>query len=32
MGPEVFIDILSDALFLVILLVSAIIVPGLCMA
>ncbi|MFT5755327.1 MAG: flagellar biosynthetic protein FliQ [Alteromonadaceae bacterium] len=31
MGPEVFIDILSDALFLVILLVSAIIVPGLCM-
>jgi len=31
MGPEVFIDILSDALFLVILLVSAIIVPSLCM-
>ncbi|NQZ82633.1 MAG: flagellar biosynthesis protein FliQ [Colwellia sp.] len=31
MGPEVFIDILSDALFLVILLVSAIIIPSLCM-
>ena len=31
MGPEVFIDILSDALFLVILLVSAIIITSLCM-
>ena len=30
MGPEVFVDILRDALFLVILLVSAIIVPSLC--
>ena len=29
MGPETFVDILSDALFLVILLVSAIIVPSL---
>ncbi len=29
MSPEVFVDILSDALFLIILLVSAIIVPGL---
>ncbi len=29
MTPEVFVDILSDALFLIILLVSAIIVPGL---
>lgn len=30
MGPEVFVDILRDALFLVIVLVSAIIVPSLC--
>ncbi|MGJ8692219.1 MAG: flagellar biosynthesis protein FliQ [Thalassotalea sp.] len=30
MSPEVFVDILSDALFLVILLVSAVIVPSLC--
>jgi flagellar biosynthetic protein FliQ len=30
MGPEVFVDILRDALFLVILLVSAVIVPSLC--
>jgi flagellar biosynthetic protein FliQ len=30
MNPEVFVDILSDALFLVIVLVSAIIIPGLC--
>ncbi|MGL1958131.1 MAG: flagellar biosynthesis protein FliQ [Colwellia sp.] len=30
MGPEVFVDILRDALLLVILLVSAIIVPSLC--
>ncbi len=29
MGPEVFVDILSDALFLVILLVCAAIVPSL---
>lgn len=29
MSPEVFVDILSDALFLVILLVSAVIVPSL---
>ena len=29
MGPETFVDILSDALFLVILLVSAVIVPSL---
>lgn len=29
MGPEMFVDILRDALFLVILLVSAIIIPGL---
>lgn len=29
MTPEVFVDILSDALFLVILLVSAVIVPSL---
>lgn len=29
MSPEVFVDILSDALFLVILLVSAIIIPSL---
>jgi flagellar biosynthetic protein FliQ len=29
MGPEVFVDILSDALFLVILLVCAIIIPSL---
>lgn len=29
MGPEVFVDILSDALFLVILLVCAVIVPSL---
>lgn len=29
MSPEVFVDILSDALFLIILLVTAIIVPGL---
>lgn len=29
MGPEVFVDILRDALFLVIVLVSAIIVPSL---
>jgi flagellar biosynthetic protein FliQ len=29
MSPEVFVDILSDALFLVILLVSAVILPGL---
>jgi flagellar biosynthetic protein FliQ len=30
MSPEVFVDILSNALFLVILLVSAIIIPSLC--
>ena len=30
MSPEVFVDILRDALFLVILLVSAIIIPSLC--
>ena len=30
MGPEVFVDILSDALFLVIVLVSAVIIPSLC--
>jgi flagellar biosynthetic protein FliQ len=30
MNPEVFVDILSDALFLVIVLVSAIIIPSLC--
>tara|TARA_R110001583_G_scaffold66910_1_gene191819 strand:- start:795 stop:1064 length:270 start_codon:yes stop_codon:yes gene_type:complete len=30
MGPEVFVDILRDALFLVIVLVSAVIVPSLC--
>ncbi|WP_286265435.1 flagellar biosynthesis protein FliQ [Thalassotalea atypica] len=30
MSPEVFVDILRDALFLVILLVSAVIVPSLC--
>jgi flagellar biosynthetic protein FliQ len=29
MGPEIYIDILGDALFLVILLVSAIILPSL---
>ena len=29
MGPEVFVDILSDALFMVILLVSAVIVPSM---
>ncbi|AQQ00564.1 MULTISPECIES: flagellar biosynthesis protein FliQ [Pseudoalteromonas] len=29
MEPEIFVDILSDALFLVIKLVSAIVVPGL---
>ena len=29
MGPEVFVDILRDALFLVIVLVSAIIIPSL---
>lgn len=29
MGPEVFVDILSDALFLVIILVSAVIIPSL---
>jgi flagellar biosynthetic protein FliQ len=29
MGPEVFVDILRDALFLVILLVSAVIIPSL---
>lgn len=29
MGPEVFVDILRDALFLVIVLVSAVIVPSL---
>lgn len=29
MNPEVFVDILSDALFLVILLVSAVIIPSL---
>jgi len=29
MGPEVFVDILSDALFLVILLVCAVIIPSL---
>ncbi len=30
MGPEVFVDILRDAMFLVIILVSAVIVPSLC--
>ena len=30
MNPEVFVDILSDALFLVIVLVSAVIIPSLC--
>ena len=30
MGPEVFVDILRDAAFLVIILVSAVIVPSLC--
>jgi flagellar biosynthetic protein FliQ len=30
MSPEVFVDILRDALFLVIVLVSAVIVPSLC--
>ena len=30
MGPEVFVDILRDAAFLVILLVSSVIVPSLC--
>ena len=30
MSPEVFVDILRDALFLVIILVSAVIVPSLC--
>jgi flagellar biosynthetic protein FliQ len=30
MNPEVFVDILSDALFLVIVLVCAIIIPSLC--
>lgn len=30
MSPEIFVDILRDALFLVILLVSAIIIPSLC--
>ena len=30
MGPEVFVDILRDALYLVIILVSAVIVPSLC--
>lgn len=29
MNPEIFVDILSDALFLVIILVSAIIIPSL---
>jgi flagellar biosynthetic protein FliQ len=29
MNPEVFVDILSDALFLVIILVSAVIIPSL---
>ena len=29
MGPEIFVDILRDALFLVIVLVSAVIVPSL---
>ena len=29
MGPEVFVDILSDSLFMVILLVSAVIVPSM---
>ena len=30
MGPEIYIDILGDALLLVIVLVSAIIIPSLC--
>ena len=30
MGPEVFVDILRDAAFLVIILVCAVIVPSLC--
>ena len=30
MGPEVFVDIMRDAAFLVIILVSAVIVPSLC--
>jgi flagellar biosynthetic protein FliQ len=30
MNPEVFVDILSDALFLVIVLVCVIIIPSLC--
>lgn len=30
MGPEVFVDILQNALLLVIVLVSAVIVPSLC--
>ena len=30
MGPEVFVDILQNALLLVIILVSAVIVPSLC--
>jgi len=30
MGPEIFVDILRDAAFLVIILVSAVIVPSLC--
>jgi len=30
MGPEVFVDILRDAMLLVIMLVSAVIVPSLC--
>ena len=30
MGPEVFVDILRDAAFLVIMLVGAVIVPSLC--
>lgn len=30
MNPEVFVDILSDALFLVIVLVCAVIIPSLC--
>ncbi len=30
MGPEVFVDILRDAAFLVIILVSVVIVPSLC--
>ena len=30
MGPEVFVDIMRDAAFVVIILVSAVIVPSLC--